>query len=125
MTKAIYRHYSQKGEKDLEFARKLAADLRLLGYRVSADFLTVRAGNLWGDRIREAQNAADIRLVCLSANSFQSNWYKGQVAYILSLKAANDAVKIIPIVVDDQTRTKDIEENEDFSPLANYRSCVQ
>jgi len=87
----IFISYSRK---DMDFARKLAADLEKAGYDVWWDITDLHGGDDWVRVIPAAIASSQHVLVVLSPNSIESEWVEKEYTQALSLRK-----KIIPIML--------------------------
>src|SRR5215203_2496287 len=71
--KNVFISYSRK---DIDFARKLAADLEKAGYDVWWDITDLRGGDDWVSTLPAAIAAADFFIILLTPNSVASEWVR-------------------------------------------------
>lgn len=81
---------------DEEFARKLAADLRVWDVPVWAAFDCIQRGELWADAIDHALQASGICIVMLTPHSAASRWVKKELRVAERFEHAGQ-MKIIPL----------------------------
>lgn len=81
---------------DEEFARKLAADLRVWDVPVWAAFDCIQRGELWADAIDHALQASGICVVVLTPHSAASRWVKKELRVAERFEHAGQ-MKIIPL----------------------------
>ncbi len=81
---------------DEEFARKLAADLRVWDVPVWAAFDCIQRGELWADAIDHALQASGICIVVLTPHSVASRWVKKELRVAERFEHAGQ-MKIIPL----------------------------
>ncbi len=86
----IFISYSRK---DIDFVRKLAADLEKANYDVWWDITDLRGGDEWVTRIEAAIEASQTVIVVLSPNSLQSEWVRKEYTQAIGLHK-----RIIPIM---------------------------
>lgn len=87
----VFISYSRK---DIEFARKLAGDLKKAGYDVWWDITGLRGGDDWVSTIPAAIAASRYMLVVLTSDSIKSEWVRKEYTHALSLRK-----KIVPIML--------------------------
>jgi hypothetical protein len=88
----IFISYSRK---DIEFVRKLAADLELANFDVWWDITGLQAGDDWPKEIPRAIKSSRRVIVVLTSNSGKSAWVEKEIAQALDLRK-----RIIPIQLD-------------------------
>lgn len=81
---------------DEDFARKLAADLRVWDVPVWAAFDCIQRGELWADAIDHALQASGICIVVLTPHSVASRWVKKELRVAERFEDARQ-MKIIPL----------------------------
>ena len=81
---------------DLEFALRLAKDLKKAGASVWMDKLDIRAGQLWERRVEEALGTCPRVLVILSPSSVNSPQVMAEVAFAL-----DEQKEVIPVIYRD------------------------
>ena len=82
--------------EDLEFALRLAKDLKKAGASVWMDKLDIRAGQLWERRVEEALGTCPRVLVILSPSSVNSPQVMAEVAFAL-----DEQKEVIPVIYRD------------------------
>jgi TIR domain-containing protein len=90
----MHKLFISYSRRDIDFARKLAADLEKAGYDVWWDISDLRGGDDWVRVIPAAIAASQYILVVLSPNSAESEWVEKEYTQALSLRK-----KIIPILL--------------------------
>ena len=86
----VFISYSRR---DLEFVKRLSADLQAAGLKVWYDLSGLEAGTRWGIEIQDALDKSCFFLVVLSPNSCRSEWVEREFLY-----ASNQGLKIVPIL---------------------------
>lgn len=81
---------------DVNFALKLAKDIREAGVDIWIDVLDIRPGSHWDSSIEYALNEANNMIVILSADSVASDNVMDEISYALEYKK-----RIIPILLND------------------------
>lgn len=79
--------------RDVEFARKLATDLRKAGVDIWMDKLDLRAGIPWDQQIEKALRAAGSFLVILTQDSVDSDTVSNEISFALK-----QGKKVIPVM---------------------------
>lgn len=87
----IFISYSRK---DIDFVRKLAADLEKAEYDVWWDITDLQGGDDWVNTIPDAIASSQYVIVVLTPNSIKSEWVRKEYTQALSLRK-----KIIPIML--------------------------
>lgn len=109
---------------DAEFARKLAADLRVRGINVWIDVSDLKPGLRIEDSIGNALRDSDALLVILSRSSLQSQWVRREIE--IGLSKSKGLPLVVPIVIDIEARRNlppsiatyqflDLSEKEDYN----------
>jgi hypothetical protein len=83
---------------DREFARRLAADLRLAGVKVWVDEAEIRPGDSLFDRLEHGIRESDYVGVILSPEAVASRWVRVELNAALQLEVRSGAIKVVPIV---------------------------
>ena len=86
----IFISYSRK---DLTFVKKLANDLRQVGFEVWYDLSGLEAGKNWGREIQAALHNSQVLIVVISPNSLESRWVEREYLFAEKLN-----LKIIPLL---------------------------
>jgi hypothetical protein len=87
----VFISYSRK---DINFARRLAADLEEAGFDVWWDISDLKGGDDWVRFIPAAIQASQYFVVLLSPNSVQSEWVAKEYSYALRLHK-----KVVPAMI--------------------------
>jgi hypothetical protein len=87
----VFISYSRK---DINFARRLAADLEQAGFDVWWDISDLKGGDDWVRFIPAAIQASQYFVVLLSPNSIQSEWVAKEYSYALRLRK-----KVVPAMI--------------------------
>ncbi len=87
----VFISYSRK---DVNFARRLAADLEEAGFDVWWDLSDLRGGDDWVKFIPSAIEASQYFVVLLSPSSLQSEWVAKEYSYALRLHK-----KVVPAMI--------------------------
>ena len=78
----VFISYSRR---DLEFVKRLSADLQAAGLKVWYDLSGLEAGTRWGVEIQDALDKSRYFLVVLSSNSCRSGWVEREFLYSSNL----------------------------------------
>jgi hypothetical protein len=87
----VFVSYSRK---DINFARRLAADLEQAGFDVWWDISDLKGGDDWIRFIPSAIQASQYFVVLLSPDSLQSEWVSKEYSYALRLRK-----KVVPAMI--------------------------
>jgi hypothetical protein len=94
----VFLSYSRP---DVEFARKLAADLAAEGhFEPWLDVTGIRIGDRWENAIRDAIASAELLLVLLSSSSVKSR----SVIEEAKLAASSGKGRVIPVIIDERAK---------------------
>ena len=88
-----------RGDKDI--AKRMAAQLRLVGVDVSLDDWEVKPGDSIVVKVNEALAVVDTVLVLWSQNAAGSRWVNSELAAALARQLADGSVRVVPIRLDD------------------------
>jgi hypothetical protein len=95
----VFLSYSRQ---DVEFARKLAADLKAEGHLDPwLDVTDLNAGDRWENKIREAIGSAEVLLVLLSSSSVKSEWVMREA----ELATSQGKGRVIPVIIDEGAKS--------------------
>ncbi len=87
-------------QKDKEFVRRLANDLKLAGAKVWIDEAEIKVGDSLIEKIRSGIDDVDYLAVILSSHSVRSEWVKKEVDVAINQEIEQKRVKVLPVLLE-------------------------
>lgn len=85
-------------QTDREFARRLAADLKLAGVKVWIDEAEMKPGDSLFDKLEDGIRETDYLGVVLSPEAVASKWVRVELNAALQLEVLHGKVKVLPLL---------------------------
>lgn len=95
------RAFLSHNSRDKQVARRLGAQLKLVGADVWFDEWEIRAGDSIPGKVGEALDAWDTFILIWSEHASLSEWVKAEVETALTRAIRDKSLRVIPIVLDD------------------------
>ena len=92
------RIFLSHSHSDKSFARRIATQLRTAGTKVWFDEAELSIGDSIIDRISDGLIDATHLAIILSPNSVKSRWVKTELQIALSMKIADQKMKVLPLL---------------------------
>ena len=86
--------------QDEEFVRRLADDLRKVGFQVWLDKDLIAPGEQWSEKINEALENSDVVLIIISRNTSKSGFQTSEIAFAIFSQQKHPSKRIIPVLID-------------------------
>src|ERR1700754_3571542 len=86
---------------DKGIARRLGAQLRLVGADVWLDEWQIRAGDSIPGRMNEGLGAVDTLVALWSSDATRSEWMRAELEAAITRGMADENLRVIPVVLDD------------------------